>query len=83
MNADQLHNLKNWLLTIAGAGTGAAGFTLASADLALGVMLKILSCISVALLILINWNKGMEVLGKAFKTKRKRGDAEARQHFRK
>jgi hypothetical protein len=70
MSQEHVHTLKNWALTIVGTSTGAAGFTLSDADLAAGFLLKVLSCISVSILILINWDKAIERLAKAFKKKK-------------
>lgn len=70
MSQDQIHEVKNIFLTIVGSVTGAAGFTLAGADLAAGLFLKLVSIVSVSMLVVINRKKFVNEIKSWFKWKK-------------
>lgn len=54
--------IKTYCLAIIAAASGITGFNLAQWDLILGIIFKLLGCISTLLIIIINWSSLIKMI---------------------
>ena len=63
------HTTLNFILMIFASVFGYVGLTINEIDIILAIVLKIMSILSMGLIIAINWNKGIDVIKSIFKKK--------------